>query len=507
MEKQNKKLPIIIAAAIIGICLLVSAAGFGGYYIYKNVLNTVPSDTSVLDSGSQDNLPLTDDNQAIPTESSASESQNASNTDLSKLFNAFWKTRELLQDNFLEQPVDDRVLADGAISGIELYLESVDLSLDDVQLPDDAPTPTQLANESDTPNDAVDAFLPFWEAWSKLDYLTLPEEATPTHMMRSALTGMVEALNDPYTNYFDPDLTAQWNTDLSGEYEGIGAWVDVDGEFLTIISPIKDTPAEAAGLQSGDQVIGIDGDDMTGVDPNVTLKRILGPAGTKVTLTILREGETDPFDVDIVRKKITIPYIETDMLEGDIAYLQLIRFYENGDTDFTNALKDLLAQNPKGLIIDLRGNPGGYLHIVVNIASEFLDSGNVLIEEFSDGSQKDYPVRSSEGIATDIPLVVLVDGGSASASEIFAGAIQDYGRGTIVGTTTFGKGLVQLPITLPDDQGLVSITIARWLTPNGTTIHHLGIEPDVTVDFTEEDAQNNVDPQLDKAIEILNGQQ
>ncbi|MEJ2757297.1 MAG: S41 family peptidase [Anaerolineales bacterium] len=507
MENKNNKLPLIIAAAVILICITVFATGFGGYYLFKNILNTIPSNTFVSNSSSDEPLPPVNDTPVSPTEEYSIETQDSANTELSKLFNAFWKTRELLNDNFLNQPVDDRVLADGAISGIEQYLESVDLSLADVQIPDDAPTPDQLAIESDTPDEAVDAFLPFWEAWSKLDYLTLPEDSTPTHIMRASLTGMVEALDDPYTNYFDPDLAEQWNTDLSGEYEGIGAWVDVDGEFLTIISPIKDTPAEAAGLKSGDQVVGIDGDDMTGVDPNITLKRILGPAGTKVTLTILREGETTPFDVEIIRKKISIPYIETDMLEGDIAYLKLIRFYENGDTDFTNALKGLLAQNPNGLIIDLRGNPGGYLHIVVNIASEFLDNGIVLIEEFSDGSQKDYPVRSSKGLATDIPLVVLVDGGSASASEIFAGAIQDYGRGTVVGTTTFGKGLVQLPITLPDDQGLVSITVARWLTPNGTTIHEVGIEPDVTVEFTEEDAQNNLDPQLDKAIEILNSQQ
>jgi len=507
MENKNNRLPIIIIAAVILICITIFAAGFGGYYLFKNVLTTIPSNSLITDSGSEGPTSANDIVDEAPDQGSTPTSQNSYTTDLSQLFTAFWKTRELLHDNFLEQPVDDQVLANGAIAGLTQFLESVNLSLDEVQLPDDAPQPGELAKDSDIPDEAQEAFLPFWEAWAKLEYLPLPEDTTPTHIMRAALTGMVEALDDPYTNYFDPDLAEQWNTDLSGEYEGIGAWVDVDGEFLTIISPIRDTPAEAAGLRSGDQVIGIDGDDMTGVDPNITLKRILGPAGTKVTLTILREGETTPFDVEIIRKKITIPYIETDMLDGDIAYLKLIRFYENGDTDVTDALKSLLAENPKGLIMDLRGNPGGYLHIVVNIASEFLDDGIVLIEEFSDGSQKDYPVRSSKGIATDIPLVVLVDGGSASASEIFAGAIQDYGRGTVIGQTTFGKGLVQLPITLPDDQGLVSITVAKWLTPNGTTIHHLGIEPDISVELTDEDVQNNLDPQLDKALEVLNNQQ
>ncbi|MCB2180100.1 S41 family peptidase [bacterium] len=503
METQKNKLPIIIAAIIVVSCLAIFAAGFGGYFIFKNVLNTSSSSVQEIagadDAAIQENTDTTTPGGQTPN----GDTENPGDYDLGVLFNAFWKTRELLHDNFLEQPVDDTVLANGAILGLEQYVESVGLSLDDVQLPSDAPDPTDLGKESGAPNDAIEAFSPFWEVWQKVSYLSLPEEATPTHLMRTALTTMVEALDDPYTNYFDPALTEQWNTDLSGEYQGIGAWVDVDGEYLTIISPIKNTPAEEAGLRSGDQIIAIDGDDMSGVDPNIVLKRVLGEAGTPVVLTILREGETEPFDVTIVRQKITIPYIETDMLEGDIAYIQLLRFYDGGDADFANALKDLLAQNPKGLIVDLRGNPGGYLHIVVNIASEFLDNGIVLVEEFSDGSTEDYPVNTSRGNATDIPLVVLVDGGSASASEIFAGAIQDYDRGTIVGQTTFGKGLVQLPITLPDDQGSVSITIARWLTPNGATIHHQGIEPDVAVEITEDDIANNLDPQLEKALEIL----
>lgn len=506
MENKNNKLPIIIAAVILILCITVVGAGFGGYYLFKNVLNTIPINTEPI-TGTDDIVIPTDNDTITSTDGKSTESPGDSESyDLSKLFTAFWETRDLLHENFLEQPVDDMILADGAILGLEQYIESVGLSLDDVQLPEDAPDPTDLAKQSGAPNDAIDAFTPFWEAWAKLSYLSLPEEATPTHLMRAALTTMVEELNDPYTNYFDPDLTEQWNTDLRGEYQGIGAFVDVDGEYLTIISPIKDTPAEEAGLQPGDQVIAIDGDDMTGVDPNIALKRVLGDAGTPVVLTILREGETDPFDVKIIRQKITIPYIEMDMLEGDIAYLQLLRFYENGDTDFSNALKELLNQNPKGLIVDLRGNPGGYLHIVVNIVSEFLDDGIVLIEEFSDGSTQEYPVNSSRGIATDIPLVVLVDGGSASASEIFAGAVQDYERGTIVGQTTFGKGLVQLPITLPDNQGSVTITTARWLTPNGSTIHHQGIEPDLSVEITEDDIANNYDPLLESAIEILANQ-
>lgn len=503
MEKKNNTLTIVIIAVVLIACITVIAVGFGGYYLYKNAFTTTSSDIFISNSESED-PGYSNSGEASPAEEDGGTAINQS--DLGQLFNAFWETRDLLHENFLEQPVDDRVLADGAIAGLEQYLETQDLSLQDVELPDDAPDPAELAAESGAPKEAIDSFVPFWVAWEKLGYLTLPEEATPTHLMRIALTSMVEALEDPYTNYFDPDLTEQWNTDLSGEYQGIGAWVDVDAEFLTIISPIKDTPAEAAGLQPGDQIIAIDGDDMTGVDPNIALKRVLGEAGTTVTLTINREDVAEPFDVEIVRSKINIPYIESEILDGDIAYIKFQRFYEEGDTVVAEALQNLLAENPKGLIFDLRGNPGGYLHIAVNITSEFIDDGIVLIEEFSDGSTKEYPIRSSRGLATDIPLVVLVDGGSASASEIFAGAIQDYGRGTILGQTTFGKGLVQLPITLPDDQGLVSITVARWLTPNGTTIHGTGIIPDVSVEITEDDILNGLDPQLDAAINIINNQ-
>lgn len=513
--RNHKKINITsktVLPLLIVTILLVATASCSGYQIA-----TTGSDSETNQPGAnqpQENSSTPSNNssqesqtevieEAIPTEQNISSNVFGSDVDFPQLFEAFWKTRELLHDNFLEQPVDDQVLADGALKGLEEYLEQNDISLSTIELPNDAPTPESLAKEAKTPKEATEAFLPFWEAWNKLPYSQLPEDTSPTSLMRKALTGMVAALDDPYTHYFDPDRSLQWDIDLSGEYEGIGAWVDVDAEFLTIISPIKGTPAEEAGLRSGDQIIAIDGDDMTGVDPYIALKRVLGEAGTKVILTILRETIEEPFDVEIIRQRISIPYIETEILEGGIAYLKLIRFYESADTDLRNALQGLLDENPQGLIIDLRGNPGGYLHIVANITSEFISDGIILIEEFSDGSQKTYPVSKSRGIATEIPLVVLIDQGSASASEIFAGAIKDYGRGLLVGQTSFGKGVVQQPITLPDDQGMVVITIARWLTPNGELIHEVGIEPDYVVEFTESDFDQNLDPQLQKALELL----
>ena len=500
MEQNKNRLPWIIGGIIVVLCLGITALGFGAHYLYQNYFQDGFS--VALDGGSDEGDFYFPDENA-PTATPWNPSLPAPDPALSDLFDTVWTTRELLQENFLIQPVEDTQLAEGAITGLTTYLEEMDVSLDDIKLPADAPTAEDTAARANTPEPIFDAMLPFWELWNKLAYATLPDEVTDVTLMRKANEGMVSGLGDPYTNYFDPDLSEQYTSSLVGEYEGIGAWVDVDGEFLTIVSAIRDTPAEEAGLQPGDAIIAVDGKDMTGVDPNVVLTQVLGPAGSKVVLTIQRENEAEPFDVEIVRKKISIPYIESEMLDGDIAYLHLQRFYDGAGQDIRAELESLLDQNPKGLIFDMRGDPGGYLHTAVNITSEFIDDGVVLYEEFSDGSRKDYPVLTSKGIALDIPLVVLVNEGTASAAEIFAGAIQDYGRGTIVGQTTFGKGVVQLPITLPDGEGLVSITIARWLTPNGITIHEIGIEPDVAVEYTQEQYDAGIDPQLDKAIEIL----
>lgn len=503
MNKTVKTI-LIIFLAVIGITAILGVVGFGSYLLISNVLeDRAAIQTPEISFETQDILPEETTPGETQEQPETPPSADVPADNLEELFNAFWTARQLLQDNFINQPVDDELLAEGARQGMLDYLSELDLSLADVDLPEDAPTPEEIGEAAGTPEDLAPAFMPFWETWIQVQYLELPEEASQTNLMQKAIGGMVDSLGDDYTNYFDPDLAQQYNTDLSGEYEGIGAWVDTTTDYLTIISPIKDTPAEEAGLQPGDQVVAIDGDDMTGVDPQIALKRVLGPAGTEVILTIKREGVEEPFDVNIVRRRIVIPYIETEMLEGNIAYLSLARFYEDGEIDFRNALEDLLEEDPDGLIVDLRANGGGYLHVVVAIASEFIDEGDILIERFGDGSTKEYPALRSKGIALDIPLVILVDGGSASASEILAGAVRDYDRGVLIGQTTFGKGSVQLPITLPDEQGLVSITIARWLTPDGDLIQGIGIEPDIFVELTEEDFENERDPQLDRAVEYL----
>ncbi|RMF49334.1 MAG: S41 family peptidase [Anaerolineae bacterium] len=383
-----------------------------------------------------------------------------------------------------------------------------------------------------TPADLEQLFQPFWETWQIVHDQYVDQPVDDTAMMRGAIRGMLESLGDQHTSYMDPDQFQQANIPLNGEYEGIGAWVDPNAEYLTIVSPMPDSPAEKAGLQPGDEIIAVDGEDMTGIDGNLVIRRVLGPAGTQVVLTIRRAGVPKPFDVTITRAKITVPSVEYHMIEDqNIAYVQLFDFGQNTSADLHKALKELLAQNPDGLILDLRNNGGGYLQTAIEVASEFIDNGVIMYEQYGDGSRQTYEA-TGRGLATDIPMVVLVNEGSASASEIVAGALQDYGRAPLVGTVTFGKGSVQNWIPLDNDQGAVRVTIARWLTPKERTIHEIGLTPDVpiavftqeqwdqgvdleqfgvtedqVVILSEDDIKNKVDPQLDKAIEVLkNGQ-
>lgn len=353
-----------------------------------------------------------------------------------------------------------------------------------------------------TPADLDSLFKPFWQAWRIVDDDFVDQPVDQETMMRGAIKGMMESLGDQHTSYMDPDQYRQANIPLEGEYEGIGAWVDPDQKYLTIVSPMPDSPAEKAGLKPGDQIIAVDGEDMTGIDGNLVIRRVVGPAGSQVTLTILREDTEEPFDVTVERAHITVPSMESKMLDNNVAYLHLLTFGEDINDEFRTTLKELLDQNPVGLVLDLRNNGGGALETAIQVSSEFIGDGVIMYEEFGNG-KRDERRAEPGGLATEIPLVVLINEGSASASEIVAGAIQDRGRGQLVGTTSFGKGSVQNWIPLVDDQGAIRVTIARWLTPNGRTIHETGLTPDVVIELTEEDFQAERDPQLDKAIEIL----
>lgn len=351
-----------------------------------------------------------------------------------------------------------------------------------------------------TPGELKGLFDPFWESWQLLHENFVDQPLDDVALMRGAIQGMLAATGDKHTSYMDPEQFKQANTEMEGEYTGIGAWVDTTGDYVEIISPMKGSPAEAAGLQAQDKVIAINGEDMTGIPGDLVLKKILGPAGDTIVLTIRRGEET--FDVPVTRAVIQIPVVEYEMREDGVGYVALYTFNELATEKLREALKDLLAQNPKGIVFDLRGNGGGYLVTAVEVTSEFLKDGVVLYEEYGDGTRDSYPVIKG-GLATEIPLVVLIDEGTASASEITAGALQDYGRAKLVGKTSYGKGSVQNWIPLRSEESGVRITIARWLTPNGNQIDGVGLTPDLVVEYTQEDFDAGRDPQLDAAVELL----
>ncbi len=361
--------------------------------------------------------------------------------------------------------------------------------------------PTQVISTSNS-EELDTLFQPFWESWNYVLDQYVDQPVDQTLMMRGAISGMLDSLGDAHTSYMDPEMFRQQNTPLQGEYEGIGAWVDITGDYIVIISPMPGSPAEEQGLKSEDQVIAVDGEDMTGIEGELVLRRILGEAGTDVTLTIYRASTNETFDVTITRRKITIPSVTGEMLDNNIAYIQLTTFGENTHDDLRKILKDLLKQDPVGLILDLRNNGGGYLNTAIDVASEFVSQSPIMYEEFGDGERITYDAKPN-GLATEIPLVVLINEGTASASEITAGAIQDYGRGVLVGVTSYGKGSVQNWITLQNDQGAIRITIARWLTPNERQINEVGLTPNYEVQITEDDIAQSHDSQLEKAIDIL----
>ncbi|MFC2028375.1 S41 family peptidase [Chloroflexota bacterium] len=365
-----------------------------------------------------------------------------------------------------------------------------------------SPSPKVDVTSGGTPQELQTLFKPFWESWQILHDQYVDQPLDDTVLMRGAIQGLMDSLGDEHSSFMDPQEYSDATINLSGEYEGIGAWVDTTGEYLTIISPMKGSPAERAGLLSGDEIRAIDGVDMTGINPEIARLKVIGDAGTNVHLSIGRVDVDELIEIDIIREKIIVPSVTGEITDDNLAYITLTTFGDSTSSDLRKTLKNLLAQNPEGLILDLRNNGGGYLKTAVEVASEFVENGVILYEQYGDGTRDTYNAEG-DGLATEIPMVVLINEGSASASEIVAGAIQDHGRGLLIGVTTYGKGSVQNWVALSDDQGAIRVTIAKWLTPDGLTIHEQGLTPDVIVERTESDYNNEIDPQFDAAVDAL----
>ncbi|HRI57573.1 MAG TPA: S41 family peptidase, partial [Anaerolineae bacterium] len=316
-----------------------------------------------------------------------------------------------------------------------------------------------------------------------------------------AINGLTYQLNDDYTYLRDPEEAAFFNETLEGSFEGIGARVaEAEGGGVRIMEPFSGQPAWNAGIRRGDVILAVDGQDISRMALQDAISLIRGPKGSEVLLTIKSEGQ-ESRDIAVVRDRITVPAVEYRMLDDGVAYLRLGEFSAPATEQMRAALESLQAENPVGLVLDLRGNPGGFLRTAVEITSEFIDEGPVVIERFKDGREDVFKAEPG-GSALTIPLVVLVDEGSASASEILAGAVQDTGRGILLGAKTFGKGSVQIPDELSDGS-VLSITTARWFTPNDRLIHGEGLQPDIEVVRSEEDIAADRDPQLDRAVEYL----
>jgi carboxyl-terminal processing protease len=361
----------------------------------------------------------------------------------------------------------------------------------------EAASSTTVAN----PDDTFDFNL-YWEVWDSLKQNHVDKNKIKNKdLFYGSLKGMAAAIGDPYTVFMDPTDAKEFADDLAGTFEGIGAEVGMRNDTITIIAPLDGMPAQKAGLRAGDKVYAIDGKSTIGLTVDEAVKAIRGKKGTKVKLTILRGSSTKVQDISITRDTIVVKSVKTEMRSDGIFVIRVTNFNDDTLDLFNAATSEALLKNPKGIILDLRNNPGGYLDTAVAMASEWVEAGPVVAEQFSDNKRNEYPSNGSARLK-NIPTVVLVNGGSASASEIVAGALRDYKKATLVGEQTYGKGSVQTLQDLSDGSAL-KITIAKWLTPAGDSINEKGIAPSVVVKLEQKDVDKNVDPQMNKALDIL----
>lgn len=347
-------------------------------------------------------------------------------------------------------------------------------------------------------------FALFWKVWGLLKDRYVDRGALDAHkLFYGAIDGMLAATGDPYTTFFDPQENKEFQEDISGTFEGIGAEMGIKNDILTIIAPLEGTPAEKAGLISGDKILKIDGKSTVNMPLEEAVGKIRGEKGTEVKLTIFRNGDEESREILVKRDVILVKSVRFEMKENGIAYIRVNRFGDDTEKEFRSAVRQTLDKKAAGLILDMRNNPGGFLETSIELASLMLPGGTIVVmEENADGVRKELKARGGDALS-GLPTVVLINEGSASASEILAGALKDNRDDvTLVGKKSFGKGSVQELIPVGRDTS-VKITVARWLTPDGHQINDVGIAPDIEVNLTREDADNDRDPQLDRALDIL----
>lgn len=358
-------------------------------------------------------------------------------------------------------------------------------------------------NQNEAPVDVNWKIL--WDALDVINKKYVDGPVDQQELLYGAVSGAVASLGDPYSVFLTPQKSQQFQDDLRGEFSGIGAEIGIRQDKLMIVSPLEGSPAKKAGLRPLDVVLAVDGESAFDFSLDEAVSKIRGQKGTTVVLTILSDGDDESRDVSIVRDKIVVKSVESEIKEIDgqkIGIIKLRRFGEDTKGDLDRTIVNLLNENIKGVVLDVRNNPGGFITSAIDIASNWISEGQVVVsEQFGDGQLNHYRASGISRLS-GMPTMVLINEGSASASEIVAGALSDYGLATLVGKQSFGKGSVQELIDLPDNAD-IKITIAKWLTPNGSNINIDGIAPDVEVDLTEENIDNFEDPQLDRALEVL----
>lgn len=362
--------------------------------------------------------------------------------------------------------------------------------------------PPEIVIENKSPSDETIDFSLFWRVWTLVASEYLERPVSGKDMLYGAIEGMVNSLGDPYTSFLSPELNKSVNNSLNGTYEGIGAELGMVENQLIIVAPLDGSPAKAAGVRSGDKILKIEDESTSGISITEAVSKIRGAAGSVINLTLQR-GSEEPFVARIKRGKIVISSVEWEDKGDGIAYIRLSRFGQDTNSEWDKVTSDVSISMPNmdAIILDLRGNPGGYLLSSVHIAGEFFRDKVVVFQEAATGELS--PMNTTRvGNFNDIPLYILVDGGSASASEILAAALREHANAILVGQKTFGKGTIQDAKDFPDGSGL-HLTVAKWLTPTKQWIHKLGIEPDVSVELSREDLENGRDVQLDKAMELI----